>query len=101
VSCWVNHIEGKSKALLHAKKRMQTTYRETPRGQESTQPQITSRNTRRTQENPEKGREAAAPSFIKEIQEVQGGSEELRGYRRKHQLIVLSPLPLYIHMTPL
>jgi hypothetical protein len=27
------------------------------------------------QENPEKGREAAAPSFIKEIQEVQGGQE--------------------------
>ncbi len=25
--------------------------------------------------NPEKGREAAAPSFIKEIQEVQGGQE--------------------------
>jgi hypothetical protein len=25
--------------------------------------------------NPQKGREAAAPSFIKEIQEVQGGQE--------------------------
>jgi hypothetical protein len=28
-----------------------------------------------TQENPEKGREAAAPSFIKEIEEVQGGKK--------------------------
>jgi hypothetical protein len=27
------------------------------------------------QENPQKGREAAAPSFIKEIQEVQDGQE--------------------------
>jgi hypothetical protein len=27
------------------------------------------------QGNPEKGREAATPSFIKEIQEVQGGQE--------------------------
>jgi len=26
-------------------------------------------------ENPRRGREAAAPSFIKEIQEVQGGQE--------------------------
>jgi hypothetical protein len=28
-----------------------------------------------TTRNPEKGREATAPSFIKEIQEVQGGQE--------------------------
>jgi hypothetical protein len=27
------------------------------------------------QENPKKGKEAAAPSLIKEIQEVQGGQE--------------------------
>jgi hypothetical protein len=48
-------IQGKSKAFLHATKRMQTTYRETPRGQESTQPQITyekhQRNSEDTGEN--------------------------------------------------
>jgi hypothetical protein len=32
-----------------------------------------------SEENPNKGREAAAPSFIKEIQEVQGGQEAPHG----------------------